>query len=247
MDNIYDYAKIDKALEIAQSRFDCKNAHFGVLRQYSSLSFAQLDTPGVINAALSEIPFDLNRRVKQLNGLGEILLPDGDGFIATHLRISLIQKLSGEKIDQCRQHFFANKNVFTGTTTADRLNAIFQGGRVVLKVGGNDWNKEGLVMKAFEKSGSYNQDQSIFTAMTLAVSEYDGIFDAAVCLRPGFMFGGQKENSLTVKLAQSTLLTNGTTATTENILCLEVIGVYMPGVAPALNDLFLLPTASPAV
>lgn len=246
-------ALIDNALAVAQGKIalpngvslDCANAHFGVLRQYSSLSFATLRTEAVVNGSLQEIGFNLNRFTKQATGPGELLLEQADGFIATHLRISLIQCLTGEVLDQSRQHFFANPRVFTGTTTTARLNAIYQGGRLVLKVGGNDWNKEGLTMKCFEKNTSFNQGLQVVADTadeTLPVSAYDGIFDGAVALRPGFMFGGVKENTATVKLAQATLLTNGTTATTENILCFEVLGVYMPGVAAKMDNLFLLPT-----
>lgn len=242
MDNNYQIVK--NALSKAQSPdIKAPQAHFGVLRQAFSLSFVTLGTSGTVKGSIEKIEFDLNRRVKQPGAPFEILLEEADGFIATHLRFSLIKRATAEVLDQSRQQFFANPLVFSASDgTAAKVNTIYTGGKLKIQVGGNDWNKEGLSMKAFERSYMFNQGMQIVADTpdaSLPTSAYDGIFDGAVPLIPGFLFGGKKGNKITIELAQATLLTDGTTATTENVAVLEVIGVYCPNVAHVLDQKFL--------
>lgn len=243
MDNNYQIVR--NALEVARGpKIGAEQAHFGVLRQAFSLSFVTLGTGGVIKPAIEKIEFDLNRRIKQPGSPFEILLEEADGFIATHLRFSLIKRLTAEVLDQSRQQFFANPRVFSASDgTAARMNSIYSGGKLKLQVGGNDWNKEGLSMKAFERSYMMNQGLQIVADTadeTLPVSALDGIFDGAVPLIPGFLFGGKKGNKATIELAQATLLTDGTLATTENIAILEILGIYCPNVSDVLDKKFLI-------
>lgn len=242
MDNNYQILK--NALGVARGE-DVKapQAHFGVLRQAFSLSFATLGNSAVVKPSIEKIEYDLNRRIKQPLAPFEILLEEADGFIATHLRFSLVKRLAAESLDQARQQFFANDRVFTSATEASRLNSIYAGGKLKIQVGGNDWNKEGIAMKAFERSAAFNQNLQIVadTAdVVLPVSPYGGIFDGAVPLVPGFLFGGKKGNKITIELAQATLMTDAGTATTENLAILEVIGIYCPNVSDVLDQKFLI-------
>jgi len=241
MDNNYQIVK--NALLKAQSPdIKAPQAHFGVLRQAFSLSFVTLGNSAVVKPSIEKIEFDLNRRIKQAAAPFEILLEEADGFIATHLRFSLVKRLTAEALDQARPQYFSNPKVFASTTEAFRLNSIYSGGKLKIQVGGNDWNKEGLSMKAFERSYMLNQGLQIVadtTDETLPVSAYDGIFDGAVPLVPGFLFGGKKGNKITIELAQATLMTDASIATTENLAILEVIGIYCPNVADVLDQKFL--------
>lgn len=238
-----DYQIVKNALSKAQSEsIGAPQAHFGVLRQAFSLSFVTLGNSAVVKPSIEKIEFDLNRRTKQPAAPFEILLEEADGFIATHLRFSLVKRLTAEVLDQARPQFFANPKVFSSTTEAFRLNSIYSGGKLKIQVGGNDWNKEGLSMKAFERSYMLNQGLQIVADTpdeTLPVSAYDGIFDGAVPLIPGFLFGGKKGNKITIELAQATLMTDAALATTENLAILEVIGVYCPNVSDILDQKFL--------
>lgn len=231
------------ALEVARGpKVGAPQAHFGVIRQYCSLNFATLGVATPVKASIEKIEFDLNRRTPQAGAPGEICLAEADGFIATHIRFSIIKRTAAQLLDQCRAHYFANPLVFTGTLEATKLNAIYGGGKLKIRAAGNDWNKEGLSMKAFERSSMFNQGMQIVADTpdaSLPVSAVDGLFDGAVPLVPGFLFGGRKGNTAVIELAQSTAMVDSTAADTENIACLEIIGIYCPNVAAVLDGEFL--------
>lgn len=237
-----DYTILRNALDVARNAYGCKQAHVGVLRHMQSLTHNVLGTNGSSDvASKSSIEFDYNRFTPQANAPSEILKAEADGFIATHLRFSLIRRLTGATVlvEQQLPQFFANPRVFTSATQATRLNQIYNGGSLVFEVAGNKWNKEGLSAKSFERIQLLNQGLQIVADTadeTLPVTAQDGLFDGAFPLIPGFMFGGKQSNKAIIQLARSVSFADTDTATTEYIAILETIGIYCPNVSLQLDE-----------
>lgn len=237
------YQIIRNALDVARNiggAGKCPQAHFGVLRHMFSLSHKTLGTNAAGDqTSLQVIPFDYSRIQKQANAPSEILLAEADGFIATHLRFSVVLRATNGTLTQGRPQMFANPDVFTTATEADRLNQIWQGGKLVLDRAGNKWNVEGLEMAAFETVESFAQGLQIVadTAdVAIKATTKRGIFDGAVKLVPGFLFGGKLKIEAQVQLAEAVSFVDTATATNEYIAILETIGVYCPGVAQILDQ-----------
>jgi hypothetical protein len=237
-----DYAIVRNALDVARNSYGCKQAHVGVLRHMVSLTHTTLGTNAAADiASTSAIEFDYNRFTKQVNAPSEILKAEADGFIATHLRLSIIKRLTGATVlvEQQLPQYWANPRVFTSATQATRLSQIYNGGSLIFEVAGNKWNKEGLAAKAFERIQLLNQGLEIVADTadeTLPATAQDGLFDGAFPLVPGFMFGGKQSNKAIIQLARAVSFADTDTNTTEYIAVLETIGVYCPNVSLQLDE-----------
>lgn len=229
-----------KALDVAR-RDGATNASFGFIRLAQSLTQQAVgSSTDLSNQNIQRVDFELTRRKSDPTNLVENLLPEADGFIITHIRLGILQVLTGEKPQNVKTHYFVNPGVFD-STQAPGLRQIFNG-KIFVETANTRLNSQGWPVSALQRSTSFNEGQQIVADTpdaSLNSSAYPEALYGAMPVYPLIRIGGVNRTVLSIVLPEAVSCASAT-GTTETDLVLDVYGVAVPGAALKYDGMFLL-------
>ena len=177
----------------------------------------------------------------------DVLLPNNDAFIITHVRLSLIKALlinGNSTIGQSRKYQYPEKTVFTlsGTATqlseADALEAFYNG-RLDVKIS----TMNPVVFPTTFLRGVPPTQNGVNTQAAASVGIDEGVYTGYVPFTPQLLIPGGGDLSINLQLASDmtgfvTELSQAAGANTAiNYVSLELAGILIPNGVNLFNQL----------